>query len=196
MKNNKNKLIILIISISVLLIAVSIGSYAYFTAIASGTELASTVMLNGGTLAIDYTEGEHLNIVNAYPKEEAWISKNFTLKGSNNTSLPMNYQIGLEVNKNTFNAGYLSYSLTNTVNEGGTPVSNVSNYALPIGQSTVTFGVGQFKTGQGVKHTYKLEIFFKDNENNQNVGGQEAEFDAKIIMKEAGTWPDRRLVEW
>ena len=108
----------------------------------------------------------------------------------------MNYQIGLEVNKNTFNAGYLSYSLTNTVNEGGTPVSNVSNYALPLGQSTVTFGVGQFKTGQGVKHTYKLEIFFKDNENNQNVGGQEAEFDAKIIMKEAGTWPDRRLVEW
>ena len=119
-----------------------------------------------------------------------------TLKGSNNTSLPMNYQIGLEVNKNTFNAGYLSYSLTNTVNEGGTPVSNVSNYALPLGQSTVTFGVGQFKTGQDVKHTYKLEIFFKDNENNQNVGGQEAEFDAKIIMKEAGTWPDRRLVEW
>ena len=57
MKNNKNKLIILIISISVLLIAVSIGSYAYFTAVASGTEIASTVMLNGGTLAIDYTEG-------------------------------------------------------------------------------------------------------------------------------------------
>ena len=79
---------------------------------------------------------------------------------------------------------------------GECAVSNVSNYELPLGQSTVTFGVGQFKTGQGVKHTYKLEIFFKDNENNQNVGGQEAEFDAKIIMKEAGTWPDRRLVEW
>lgn len=194
--DNKKKLVILVISICVLLIAVFIGSYAYFTAVASGTEIASTVMLNGGTLAIDYKEGDHVNVSNAYPREEAWVTKSFTLKGSNSTSLPMNYQIGLEISKNTFNAGYLSYSLTNTVNGGGTPVSNISNFALPIGTSVVTFGVGQFRTGTNIEHTYKIEVFFKDNNNNQNIGGQEAEFNARIIMKEAGTWPDRRLVEW
>lgn len=196
MKNDKNKLIMLIISVCVLLVAVFIGSYAYFTAVASGTESASSVIMNGGTLTINYNEGEHINIINAYPKEEAWVTKEFTLKGSNNTSLVMNYQIGLEVNKNTFKTNYLSYSLTNTVVDAGTPVSNVVNFGLPTGQSTVTFGVGQFTTGQNMTHKYKIEVFFKDNENNQNVGGQEAEFSARIIMKEAGTWPDRRLVEW
>ena len=186
----KNKRV-LIISILALILVVAGASYAYFSARITGLESASTLSMTAGTLEIEYSEGnEIVSVDNIYPRPEAWLTKTITLSGKNTTELKMNYSLGLVITTNEFEDGYLTYTLTNnTTSENGVPIST---HTKAINQSgTQILGYGQFDTtgNTSEEHKYTLEIFFKDNGEDQNAS-QGAAFNARITVSEAGTDED------
>ena len=180
MENKKRTIIISVIVIALIVLTIG-ATYAFFTANVDGNESTSTLLATGGTLEIWYeNQSGTIELYNIYPKEEAWVRKTFTLTGKNTTDMQMKYTIGLKVDSNTFTSGALSYSLIseNTSNNGEI-VSPKQN--IPITKDLHYFGIGHFLTGENLVHTYTLEIFYKDNGQNQNAN-QGASFTGHIII--------------
>jgi len=183
-KKTKRVMVITLIAMVMLFGGIS---YAYFTANISGSESSSTIVTTGGTLTISYREGnENISIGNVYPRPAAWLTKTFTLTGTNTTALNMNYRVGINVVSNGFSAGDLTYSLTNNNPSSGTPISNISNEAINTASGIQYIGYGQFVKGRNQEHKYTLDIFFKDNGGNQNAS-QGATFNGNLVVVEAGT---------
>ena len=174
---NKKMFIATIIGI-ISLILVTIGAtYAYFSANILGAESASTLIMTGATLTIEYSEGTGaISADNIYPKADAWITKRINLTGKNTTSdRNMPYTIGLDVKTNGF-GNYLSYTL-----EGINSDSNgrlIGNGSLVSGTITDTtdipsFGEGYFApTGNDTKvHTYEFKLYFLDDGDQNDAQG-------------------------
>ena len=101
MKNNKKTLIKGIILL--MLVAVIGTTYAYFAANITGNESTSTIVVTGGTMEIVYDNlSGTIEAYDIYPKNDAWVTKNFTVTGNNSTDKDMKYKLGLKVDKNTF----------------------------------------------------------------------------------------------
>ena len=184
-KKSRNTIIISIVALAIVLITVT---YAYFSAIITGLESASTISLTAGTMGIHYTEGnENVTLNNIYPRSDAWVTKTFTLTGNNTTAIPMDYQVGLEITTNTFKGGQLSFSLEVGQNNDGTSMSPVTNKAITGSNRTLLIGSGSFpgNTTNGVQ-TYTLKIYFLDTGKNQNIN-QGASFNGKIIVENKGS---------
>ena len=179
-EKNKRVIIISIIALSLILITVS---YAYFSARITGLESASTISMNAGRMEINYAEGdEAVSAPNMYPREEAWITKTFTLTGYNTTNQTMKYDIGLNVITNTFPNTYLTYDLRVLDSDGGTPAAE--KIGAPInGTGMKKIGKGTFTSANGDAHEYEIKIYFKDNGLNQN-DAQGAIFNAKVYVEE------------
>ncbi len=180
---NKKQNIILSLSLTIAFILALGLSYAYFSAKLYGVENASTISLKGGKMTIDYVEGANITLSGIYPKEEAWASKTFTLTGNNNTTDNMKYKIGLIIEQNTFSEEAITYSLENTLNEGGTVVEDVDESPIIKTTGTQYIGYGYFGTSTNTHHTYNLKIYFKPNGEDQNED-QKAKFKAKITVEE------------
>ena len=152
----------------VMLVAVIGTTYAFFSANITGNETASTIVVTGGTLSIAYeNKSGNITVNNIYPKADAWVTKQFTVTGTNTTDLSMGYKIGLAIDNNTFSASALTYSLTGTNTAGkGTIVANKTNQ--PIGTTAIEFGTGSFPNGSSLVHTYQFQLFFKDTGSPQN----------------------------
>jgi hypothetical protein len=185
MKNKNN--VIITISLIGLMFTIFIGlSFAFFTSNLEGTESESTIITSSGTLSISYAEGDgSISIGNVYPREEAWLTKTFTLTGNNTTNLNMNYSVSLSIEENGFSSGDLTYSLTSEEASSGTVIEDKTDKSIG-GVGNQTIGYGQFVKGTGITHTYTLSIYFKDNGKNQNAS-QGAVFSGKIVVNEAGT---------
>jgi hypothetical protein len=185
MKNKNN--VIITISLIGLMFTIFIGlSFAFFTSNLEGTESESTIITSSGTLSISYAEGDgSISIGNVYPREEAWLTKTFTLTGNNTTNLNMNYSVSLSIEENGFSSGDLTYSLTSEEAESGTVIEDKTDKSIG-GVGNQTIGYGQFVKGTNITHTYTLSIYFKDNGKNQNAS-QGAVFSGKIVVNEAGT---------
>jgi hypothetical protein len=185
MKNKNN--VIITISLIGLMFTIFIGlSFAFFTSNLEGTESESTIITSSGTLSISYAEGDgSISIGNVYPREEAWLTKTFTLTGNNTTNLNMNYSVSLSIEENGFSSGDLTYSLTSEEAESGTVIEDKTDKSIG-GVGNQTIGYGQFVKGTNITHTYTLSIYFKDNGKNQNAS-QGAVFSGKIVANEAGT---------
>ena len=183
--NKKNKTV-LIISIISLIIVVAGASYAYFSARITGLESASTLRANGGTMYINYVEGPELvSASNIYPREEAWLTKTFTLTGKNTTDLDMTYEVGLNIESNTFKGGQLTFDLT-CVSTNGTPISNITGKSIVKPNGYMKIGTGIFTDADDDTHEYTLKIYFKDNGKDQNIN-QGAIFNASISISETGS---------
>ncbi len=184
MNNTKKDIfIILIIALFLLLIGVS---YAFFTATITGRETTSTIVLSGGQMLIHYDNNSGEIIAeNIYPREETWVTKSFTVTGTNTTDLKMKYKVGLDISSNTFPDGYLTYSLENTQADSGTPLPDKENKPI-YGTGSLWFGEGLFVTGSNQVHAYTLNIYFKDTGLNQN-DAQGASFAAKVAIVDNGT---------
>ena len=179
--DKKQKIIIIVSVISLILIFTGI-TYAYFSTNLN-TNSTSSLITHGGKLEIIHQDNTGDIIVNnIYPRQEAWATKSFTLKGTNTTDLNMNYRLGLEMISSGFNTGDLTYSLENTNADSGTPVSDKNNEPLN-GTGTTWFGYGQFVTGEDEEHSYTLTIYFPDTNVNQN-GLQEAQLRARVVVAE------------
>ena len=180
-KKAKNTIIVSVIALALVLIGVT---YAYFSARITGIESESIIRLTAGRMGIVYSEGdENVAASNIYPREEAWVTKTFTLTGWNTTDQRMYYKIGLNVITNTFTNDYLTYDLTLLSGTNGTPVASKTGVAIN-GTGKIPFGMGSFLAADGEAHSYELKIYFKDNGEDQN-DAQEAVFNAKIYVEES-----------
>jgi hypothetical protein len=183
--SKKDKNVITISLVGLLLVVVVGVSYAFFTSYIVGAESESTIISASGKLVINYTEGdENITMGNAYPREKAWLTKTFTLTGTNTTELKMNYSVSLRIYKNTFSEGDLTYSLTSEEAESGSLIEDIDNEAINNAVGLQTIGYGYFATGKNVTHTYTLNIYFKDNGEDQ-TDSMGASFSGKIVVKEA-----------
>lgn len=171
-------LIIILITLSVVIIGVS---YAYFTSVAADGESASTISAKGGKLTIVYEDNDpNIVVTNISPRDEAWVVKDFTVTGNNNTDLAMSYELSLVVDNNTFSENALSYSLEgeNTSNTGYI-AEDSEGY---INSGTEFLGLGEFLTpGTNMVHTYTLKIYFKDTNTNQNID-QSKSFAGHVVI--------------
>lgn len=181
MSTNK-RILIGLLSIFIVIFLIS-TTYAFFSAIITGNESVSTIVATGGIMEVAYDNlSGTIEVFDIYPKSDAWVTKNFTITGTNTTDAQMFYKLGLKVDANTFSSGALTYSLTstNTSNKGEVIASKTNE---PINMNEITFGTGAFSTGSEMIHTYTFELFFKDIGENQNID-QDATFAAHITVSE------------
>ena len=171
--NNKMKMKLSILILLLVLILSSGISYAYFVATITNGNNGNNTIVTSGTMRINYSEGEYLNLDNALPGQSAY--KNFTIENTGNLSTE--YEIYLSEVLNTFvDKSDLVYSIVSTdanVNIENEQVPNeptkmVNKQTLPVGET----------------HHYRLTITFlnKNEEQNDNQG---AMFTAKIGINES-----------
>ena len=158
--DNKNKRVIIISIISLAIVLIT-ASYAYFSARITGLESASTISLTAGKMEIEYSEGdENVSAQNMYPRNDAWITKTFTLTANNSTEFDTEYEVGLNIITNTFKGGQLTYSLEVDSQNIGTIMSSVNNKSITGSNRTMLIGRGSFpgNTTNG-KQKYTLYIY-------------------------------------
>ena len=178
-----NVTVVVLIVILTMIIGVSL-SYAFFSARISGTESESTIVMEAGSLSIEYTDLSNvISVSKVYPKEDAWVTKEFKVTGTNTTNLVLFYKIKIVLDNNEFEGLGLSYSLEseNTGNNGNIIPSISKEY---IGKDESNLGQGYFiNTGTTPKeHKYTLKIYFKENGKDQNYL-QGAKFAAHIEIE-------------
>ena len=91
-KRNKALTIINIIVLFLLIIGFS---YSAFTTRFTGLETGETLTTESGVVEINYQSGPAIDAPNIYPREEAFIEKEFTLTGKNSYNTKMEYHIVL-----------------------------------------------------------------------------------------------------
>ena len=183
MKRN-TKLYLMLIVMLVIVVGFAV-SYAYFTAPINNDN--SFLNTNSGKLEIMYdgsTSGSGvITLANVYPREKEWVTKEFTINGTNTTNLVAFYKVKIVLDNNEFEGLGLSYSLEseNTGNNGNIIPSISKEY---IGKDDINLGQGYFiNTGTTPKeHKYTLKIYFKENGEDQNYL-QEAKFAAHIEIE-------------
>ena len=178
----KRKLTIIGLFISVILIAFGI-SYAYFSARIIGNESASTIGLLGGKMRIQYSENtSYIALEDIYPRSESWATKTITLTGTNSTDLDMNYELGIEIENNTFKGGQLTLSLTGE-GSNGILIEDIEKKAIVKPNGYMKIGIGTFKKSNEDTHVYTLNIYFKNTGKDQNIN-QGAVFSGKVTVKD------------
>ena len=175
----------LLITFIIVTLLVSIGiSFAYFTANASSEE-TDTITVIGGKMNIVYDGGPEINAQAIAPSDNPIVVKTFTVTGDNTTELEMNYKLSLIISNNSFSEEALSYQLVSTnTNHNGEVAPNINMTNLGTGAKIIDLGYGTFygPTNGNKTHTYRLEIYFPNQEYNQNVD-QEKSFSAYIKIE-------------
>ena len=167
---------ILILSIAGVLMLVSIvvaTSYAYFTANVSGNKDTNNVVVTNGVMALEYTDGDEINLANAVPGSS--VTKTFTVKNTGNVST--NYTIYFSELSNKFvDKTDLVYTLTSS--DGG---KNVAQTQVPSKNDAM---VSNYAIEAGKTHTYTLTITFLNKDENQN-DNMNVSFTTKIGINES-----------
>ncbi|MFA7120141.1 MAG: hypothetical protein WC277_01535 [Bacilli bacterium] len=192
-KETKNKItekgnILKFIIPIVLLLLITIGTtFAYFTASITGTESTTTITVSGGTMDITFNGGDNINLTGIFPREAALATKTFTVTGNNTTTLTMDYHLNLIIESSTFSYGSLKYKLTSTNTGGnGTIAPSITTMQdVGSGARSIFLGNGTFAgpTSGDKVHTYVLDIYFPNNDENQNYD-QGKSFGAHIEILE------------
>ena len=156
-----------------MLVSIAIASsYAYFVANVSGNKDTNNVVVTNGVMALEYKDGDEINLANAVPGSS--VSKTFTVKNTGNVST--NYTIYFSELSNKFvDKTDLVYTLTS--NDGG---KNVAQTQVP---STNEAMVSNYAIEAGKTHTYTLTITFLDKDENQD-DNQNVSFSTKVSINE------------
>ena len=167
------KILILSIIGSLLLVSIAIASsYAYFVANVSGNKDTNNVVVTNGVMALEYKDGDAINLGNAIPGSS--VSKTFTVKNTGNVAT--NYTIYFSELSNKFvDKTDLVYTLTSS--DGG---KNVAQTQVP---STNEAMVSNYAIDAGKTHTYTLTITFLDKDENQD-DNQGVSFSTKVSINE------------
>ena len=186
--NRTNTLLLTVIGVATLLVAVIGASFAYFTAQLSGEETGDTVTIGAGVLKIAYADGYGdfliaegiIPVTNGNPV----IEKEFTITGNNSTTAIMPYSIALDVTKNEFTDGALKYTFesVNTSSNGQVVPAVLTATDLVSSEEGYQINLGNAQFDGNVTdavHTYTLNIFFPDTNENQDED-KAKEFIAKI----------------
>ncbi len=167
------KIIILSIVGFLLLVSIVVAtSYAYFVANVSGNKDTNNVVVTNGVMALEYKDGDAINLGNAIPGSS--VSKTFTVKNTGNVST--NYTIYFSELSNKFvDKTDLVYTLTSS--DGG---KNVAQTQVP---STNAAMVSNYAIDAGKTHTYTLTITFLNKDENQN-DNMNVSFTTKVSINE------------
>lgn len=112
--NNRQRLVLLVTGLFLILLCGGL-SYAFFSSI-NNNESSSTIFAKGGTMKVTYSDSSgNINIKNIYPKDDAWVSKEFIITGDKSVLIGMKYRIILVVENNTFTFP-LTYSISGSDN--------------------------------------------------------------------------------
>ncbi|HCY44585.1 MAG TPA: hypothetical protein DHU33_04090, partial [Firmicutes bacterium] len=169
---NKKLFILSIVGVLMLVSIVVATSYAYFVANVSGNKDTNNVVVTNGVMALEYKDGDEINLANAVPGNS--VTKTFTVKNTGNVAT--NYTIYFSELSNKFvDKTDLVYTLTSS--DGGKSIAQtqvpskndamVSNYAIEAGKT----------------HTYTLTITFLNKDENQN-DNQGVSFSTKVTINE------------
>src|SRR5574344_1984546 len=164
----KNKKIIILSSLLLLVLIIGGVTYAYYVASITGNETSATINADAGTLGLVVNGGNNITADVFQPKDDPWLTKTFTITGTNTTTKYMPYTINLIIDTNTFSANAISYTLdgVNTDNNGGIATA-VSNTGIS-GTTTVVLGSGFFANGTSKVHTYTLKTYFLETNTDQS----------------------------
>ncbi|MDD4594964.1 MAG: hypothetical protein PHY33_07615 [Methanobacteriaceae archaeon] len=160
-KQIKKYLIYVIVGLLILLSGIS---YAYFNGRVTGVENNTTIAANAGIMQIYYNGGAAIAVNSFSPSATAFVTKNFTVTGNNNTNQKMYYNIKLVMESNTFSYDALKYKLTSTNTGGnGTIAPSITTMQeIGTGAREIFLGNGTFvgpTSGEKV-HTYSLALYF------------------------------------
>lgn len=184
--NKKRNIQIATVIIGLILTIFAGITYAFFTANIGGSETSTTITVEGGKLVINYSGGADISLNGIYPKDEAWVVKNFTLSGTNTTDLNMYYKISLVVDENTFSTNLITFDLTSTnTSNNGSVAPNLASTNIATGSNVYALGNGTFTNGNNLTHSYILKIYFKNSELNQNME-QGKTFKAHVLTESTG----------
>ena len=184
----KSNIILIILGI-ILSLALGFGlAYSYLAVKVNGLESKSTIVMDAGTMEINY-ENNSGNIVLNKIIPGASVTKKFTLTGTNNTKINnnntdnnMHYKIGIVVDNNTFSESSLKYSLTkdSASTNNGEQANNLTGDVQKMG--TKYIASGYFAGGASkAKHIYNLTISFPETGKDQSEN-QGALFSCHIII--------------
>ena len=169
---DKKIIILSIVGVLMLVSIVVATSYAYFTANVSGNKDTNNVVVTNGVMALEYKDGDDINLANAVPGDS--VTKTFTVKNTGNVST--NYTIYFSELSNKFvDKTDLVYTLTSS--DGG---KNVAQTQVP---STNDAMVSNYAIDAGKTHTYTLTITFLDKDENQD-DNQNVTFSTKVSINE------------
>ena len=187
MKYNKYLVIIIVI----LIIALIGVSYSAFTTRFTGLETGETLTTESGVVEINYQSGPAIDAPNIYPREEAFIEKEFTLTGKNSYNTKMEYHIVLVMNTNTFRTGALTYTLhVENVNENGEAAEEVLVHTpINTGERDIIIGNGNFNGSGNHKHKYTLKLYFLEIEDFDHRVDQGKQFSSRIEIREGNKVP-------
>ena len=169
---DKKIIILSIVGFLLLVSIVAATSYAYFVANVSGNKDTNNVVVTNGVMALEYKDGDAINLGNAIPGSS--VSKTFTVKNTGNVST--NYTIYFSELSNKFvDKTDLVYTLTSS--DGG---KNVAQTQVPDSNDAM---VSNYAIDAGKTHTYTLTITFLDKDENQD-DNQGVSFSTKVSINE------------
>ena len=170
---DKKILILSIVGVLMLVSIVVATSYAYFTANVSGNKDTNNVVITNGVMALEYKDGDEINLANAVPGNS--VTKTFTVKNTGNVAT--NYTIYFSELSNKFvDKTDLVYTLTSS--DGG---KNVAQTQVPSKNDAM---VSNYAIEAGKTHTYTLTITFLNKDENQN-DNMNVSFTTKIGINES-----------
>ncbi len=169
---DKKIIILSIVGVLMLVSIVVATSYAYFVANVSGNKDTNNVVVTNGVMALEYKDGDEINLANAIPGSS--VSKTFTVKNTGNVAT--NYTIYFSELSNKFvDKTDLVYTLTSS--DGG---KNVAQTQVPSKNEAM---VSNYAIDAGKTHTYNLTITFLDKDENQD-DNQNVSFSTKVSINE------------
>ena len=159
----KDKKILIVTSLVLLLLLTTGFSYAYFSASVKGNDNAKDMVVEAGTLKLTYTDGPAINARNIKP---GWTTTK-TVSVKNNGTLDAYYNVIWQSLVNEITNDELVISATcQRLNTSGTVEGTCESISqTPIKDTTISSNI---LIENGVTHKYTFTILFKEKNANQN----------------------------
>ena len=178
----KEKRILFITGI-IMLFFMSVGlSYSYFTTAVSGNENAKDMVVEAGTLKLEYTDGPEITVKNIKP---GWtITKTVTVK--NTGTLDAIYNLKWKELTNTITSDELVFDLNCESSTDTCSYINLENQVVPSSPDLV---MGDIIIYPGETQTLSLTFTFKELNKDQNYN-QGKKFNGVLNIEETTTTND------
>lgn len=169
----KKQIIIVVAIILISIIALAGTTFAVFTASLTGTKKVS---IQTGTLQIDFTEGNRINLTNAAPvtdaKGQEGTPYTFTIENTGNITAYYTVQLNAD-SANTLDGKWVKYRLTgdNDYDSGVQVVGTQTNGSLQL--------VPRQSLTVGDTVTYQLYLWLSNDADNSAQGGT---YQSKIVV--------------